>query len=118
MAGGIENLKPWKPGQSGNPAGRPKKANPFAAHLREDDRLKALIENLYNKATAGDIASIKEMLDRAYGRPAQTTISLSEGDDEIEAMALTPEQLAMKERRDDRLRQEGYEKAKTELEKK
>lgn len=24
MAGRIENLKPWKPGQSGNPGGRPK----------------------------------------------------------------------------------------------
>lgn len=24
MAGKIENLKPWKPGQSGNPSGRPK----------------------------------------------------------------------------------------------
>jgi len=25
MAGRIENLKPWKPGQSGNPGGRPKR---------------------------------------------------------------------------------------------
>jgi hypothetical protein len=24
VAGRIENLKPWKPGESGNPGGRPK----------------------------------------------------------------------------------------------
>jgi hypothetical protein len=25
MAGRIDNLRPWKPGQSGNPCGRPKR---------------------------------------------------------------------------------------------
>jgi len=25
VAGRVENLKPWKPGQSGNPSGRPKR---------------------------------------------------------------------------------------------
>jgi hypothetical protein len=31
----LENLKPWKPGQSGNPAGRKKKQKTMSTILRE-----------------------------------------------------------------------------------
>lgn len=33
--GNIGNLIPWKPGQSGNPAGRPKDSDRIAAYIRE-----------------------------------------------------------------------------------
>ena len=68
---GIDNLTPWKPGQSGNPKGRPKKENPFKDFLESDERLASLIASLYTKAAEGDTQAMREFLDRAFGKPLQ-----------------------------------------------
>src|SRR5215510_7557364 len=79
--GNPANLKPWKKGQSGNPAGRPKKRN-LSEELRaraeeqypgRDDATYARIvaEKLFDLAVAGDLGAIKEVFDRIEGRPRQ-----------------------------------------------
>lgn len=98
--------KPFQPGQSGNPAGRPKK-RPFKdaidAAIRkaaddggEDLSLEAIATALLQKAKSGDVAAIKEIAERHDGKVAQAIIG---GDDDdppvkvsaIELIALKPE---------------------------
>lgn len=64
----------WQPGQSGNPGGRPK-ANPYMDKLLEEHALEAV--NVILTAMRSDdekmrVQAAKEVLDRKYGKPAQT----------------------------------------------
>jgi hypothetical protein len=73
----------WKPGQSGNPGGRPKRT-PLVDASREvlaepvpDDAegctgARVIAEMLLAKAVKGDIAAAKELADRAEGKPRQS----------------------------------------------
>jgi hypothetical protein len=71
-------LKPWRPGQSGNPGGRPK-TRPFKDALEaaleeageDGPALLTIARALRDKAKAGDLQSIKEIGDRLDGRPVQ-----------------------------------------------
>ena len=73
--GRVENLVQWKPGQSGNPSGRPKGIASKARELVNNDP-KRLLEVLLSvaedsKAKPGDrISATREFLDRAWGRSA------------------------------------------------
>lgn len=74
-------LRPWQPGQSGNPLGRPKKDRAFAQlvqdYLEAEDpetkelRAHSLIASLYTQALGGNTAAAKELLDRGYGKAPQ-----------------------------------------------
>lgn len=71
----------FKPGQSGNPAGRPKSVTLSEAirlELAKADpgnpdatRAEKIAEVLVTAATAGDIQAAKEIADRTEGRPRQ-----------------------------------------------
>ena len=71
----------WKPGQSGNPAGKKPgtlKEKPYRDALRmeiaaaEDLKvLRAIARAHLEKARSGDMAAIRELADRLDGRPAQ-----------------------------------------------
>jgi hypothetical protein len=72
---------PWKPGESGNPAGSQTSKpwrdaiNRAVARAQHDDdyrSLNKLAEKLLEKASEGDMAALKELGDRLDGRPAQT----------------------------------------------
>ncbi len=90
MGGRIENLKPWQPGQSGNPGGRAK-SKPITDAIKErlariqpdDPRTDAqrLADVLVDGALDGDIQFIKELLNRVEGKVAEVIVS-----------ELTPEQ--------------------------
>lgn len=46
MAGKVENLKSWKPGQSGNPAGKPKGTKHISTWIQEmmnDEEFEAMV---------------------------------------------------------------------------
>ncbi len=73
------NLKPWKPGQSGNPGGRPKR-DAITAALRDqlqskmpgrDERTvaEAIAFVLVKRALRGDVRAIREIMDRTEGKP-------------------------------------------------
>lgn len=74
------NLRPWRPGQSGNPAGRPRASNCLTDCLRElagqpskggQTNAQRLAAVLWRKALAGDLRACALILDRLDGRPAQ-----------------------------------------------
>lgn len=74
------NLRPWRPGQSGNPAGRPPGPDCLTDCLRElagqpstggQTHAQRLAVVLWRKAEAGDLRACALILDRLDGRPAQ-----------------------------------------------
>lgn len=86
---GKDNPKPWQPGQSGNPAGRPKGSRNRATVMREllelhesmKNPITGMTENLSQeyiislaqiaKARKGDTHAYKAVMDSAYGSPLQ-----------------------------------------------
>lgn len=70
--------RPFQPGQSGNPAGRPK-TKPFKRALQEalkaadddSEMMQAIALALVNKAKEGDVPAIKEIADRLDGKVTQ-----------------------------------------------
>ena len=81
---------PFKPGQSGNPNGRPK-SKPFKEAIQRalaeagDDKtaLQAVATALVGKAMLGDVPAIKEIADRLDGKVPQGVIGGDEGDPAI-----------------------------------
>ncbi len=60
----------WKPGQSGNPSGKPK-SKPLSDLLRragENGAYKRIVDALIARALEGDIKAITVVLDRIEGR--------------------------------------------------
>lgn len=89
MAGTIANLKSWKPGQSGNPGGRPKG---IAALAREhtDSALGVLVAGLKSADERVQIVAAKEILDRGWGKPLAMTADVTKRlddftDDDLDA---------------------------------
>lgn len=77
MAGRIENLRHWKPGQSGNPGGRPKKkplTELYEQLLSDDVTVKtirtAILKNIKSGKTAF-VPLLREMADRVEGKVTQ-----------------------------------------------
>jgi hypothetical protein len=85
---GIANLTPWQKGQSGNPAGVSKAIRQFhdafkGELIRELSapspfdatgktiRLQAIVRRLCDAAEGGEIAAVREILDRLLGKPKQ-----------------------------------------------
>ena len=62
----------WKPGESGNPNGRPKKGEALTDKLREKVDATELSEWLIKEAKSGDIQAIKYVFDRIEGKPRET----------------------------------------------
>ena len=121
----TEGLKaPWKPGQSGNPNGRPKKENTYSDTLREilesksikikytytdkngDTQIKHVQvtsdKNMYHgiaaaqisEALAGNVQAQKEIIDRIQGKAPQGIDITSQGD-KINESPLTDKERAL-----------------------
>lgn len=85
---GSDNLTSWKPGQSGNPAGKKKGTKNIATRLREAMNVVLTLENpitgqmqtkeagefIYEQLIAkaakdGDLSAIDKLFDRIEGKP-------------------------------------------------
>jgi hypothetical protein len=101
--GKLENLKSYKPGQSGNPKGKPKGTKNRATALKRFMDLSAKIINPENsksmdgtieekiaaaqikKALEGDTTAFREIMDSLYGKiPQKQDIDHTTGGDKIE----------------------------------
>ena len=93
---GIENLKPWKPGESGNPAGRPKGQRDYATIYREaliklatlnnkteEEIENEILSNALLSARKGDYRFYKDILDRLYGTPVSRTELTGKGGSDL-----------------------------------
>lgn len=75
----VGNLKPFKPGQSGNPNGRPRKLPQIdkliAEILGEDEsgssEAQLILSALVKRAKKGDTRAAEIILERAYGKAKQ-----------------------------------------------
>lgn len=81
-------LTPFKPGQSGNPGGRPKG---LGAKAREygDRCIQVLAEALDSADVKTRIAAARELLDRGYGKPLTMTAEVSNRLGELDDETLT-----------------------------
>jgi hypothetical protein len=86
-----DNLKPFKKGESGNPAGRPKGSknrstiakywleaeqdlkNPLTSKEERMSQEDLMTLALIKKAREGDVAAYKALMDSGYGAPVQNT---------------------------------------------
>ncbi len=69
----------WKPGTSGNPAGKPKGARHRATVMIEallEDGAESIAKAVVEQATAGDMAAARLVLDRLCPAPKDRRISL------------------------------------------
>ena len=72
-------LKPWKPGQSGNPSGRPKKDRALTAALEVEldkkvgrkTKRQLVAAKVVSLALDGDMTAAKFLADRTEGLPVQ-----------------------------------------------
>ena len=72
---GRANLKPWKPGVSGNPRGRPKVAEEVRSLARAHGQraLERLVELIDDPDPRVAFMASREVLDRAYGKATPAT---------------------------------------------
>jgi len=80
--GNVKNLKMWKPGQSGNPKGRPKGAKSLNDLLRKigDEKLEgtdltkreAVMRKVYKLAYEGKPWAVQFIADRTEGKAVET----------------------------------------------
>ena len=83
----IENLQPFKKGQSGNPKGRPKKLPEIDKLLadvlgEEKDGVtaaEAILKKLRAMAASGNLRAAEILLDRGYGKAKQQVDMTSGG---------------------------------------
>ena len=85
----TRGLTPWKPGQSGNPAGRPKGGKGLAAYIREStvdgfeivDFLIGVMKGESNKFTSTQdrLRAAGMLLDRGFGKAVERHELVDEG---------------------------------------
>lgn len=76
--GKLENLRPWQPGQSGNPGGRPKKkpiTELYEELLNDEATVNEIREAILRNIKCGKAAFVpllREMADRVEGKVIQS----------------------------------------------
>lgn len=98
----LANLKPFKPGQSGNPGGRPRKiitegfddilSEVVVRRKKRDTRLRHMLRAIVDEAIAGKIPAFSEITDRIEGKAMQAHQVSGPGGGAIPITSLSPEE--------------------------
>jgi hypothetical protein len=75
----LANLRPFVPGQSGNPSGRARGLERLAREHTEA-ALEVLVQALQDEDTRNRITAASMILDRGWGKPAQTVTDATTGE--------------------------------------
>lgn len=92
--------KPWKKGQSGNPAGRRKGSVSLAAALqrlliKEPDKLESVARTLVDAAIAGDVSAARLLFERLDGhRPTGFFNIAVDASDRRVGISISPQTLS------------------------
>lgn len=72
----------WKPGQSGNPKGRPKKDRDIIKQAKDaaEDGMKTLVKLMKSSDERVALAAAQAIIDRAIGKPVNTTVNVGKRD--------------------------------------
>ncbi len=101
----VQDLIPYKPGETGNPNGRPKGSRNRSTIVREwleclkatdgqaGDKGDELARALIRKAEKGDVAAIKEAFDSAYGKIPDKVVHAETSSEELMQEDITQELL-------------------------
>ena len=68
----LANLTPWKPGQSGNPNGRPKKITDALNHVVTKKRARNMANAIVAQAEEGNVMAFQEVANRIEGKIPQS----------------------------------------------
>lgn len=82
----VARIRPysWQPGQSGNPAGRPKDVAREIARKVFINNDEAIYRGMAEKAAKGDAYAFKELAERAFGK-LRESVAISHQDDTSDA---------------------------------
>ncbi len=116
--GNKSNLKPWRKGQSGNPKGRPRKADCLTSLLKEEiekvdpkDKHKRTFRELIVIATMrlamkGNAAALREVWDRMDGK-VKDAVEMTGSVDLVQRLLEGRERLAKHRERENRRMRKG-----------
>ena len=102
---GVQHLSPWKPGQSGNPLGRPPKPGSDVVTLARTltveaiNTLASIMRNVDEPATAR-VSAANTILDRGWGKPLQT-LTTPDGNSPITLHLLAAQLVSQQDRATD-----------------
>jgi hypothetical protein len=93
---GAEHLTPFKPGASGNPSGRPKIPDDIKKilKLQAPNALQKLLTLMESNDERIALTAANCVLDRAWGKPAQSTEISGPDGEAIEVRDVTPLDIA------------------------
>jgi hypothetical protein len=98
----LQNLKPWPKGVSGNPGGRTRRqTDDLIALIDERNAWRTISERWLAGILAGDVALLREFLDRSEGRVPQAV--QSEGEVTVKVVRVDRSAPALKDSSDDGL---------------